>query len=137
MQMGNSRYLYKTIKTITGKFQPKWHCIQAENGEYITKPEDNAERWKEYCDELYNGAETEEHGGGHERETPPLRSEIRRAIRQLSNGKAAGPDGVPAELFKHREKATVDRLHDICAVLWEEGEWPDDWDKDPDGNIYG
>src|SRR6218665_1791092 len=23
--------------------------------------------------------------------------------------------------------ATVDRLHDICAALWEEGEWPDDW----------
>ena len=95
--MGNSRYLYKTIKTITGKFQPKLHCIQAENGDYITKPEDIAERWKEYCEELYNGAETEEHGGGYEREPPPLRSEIRRATRELSNGKSAGPDGVPAQ----------------------------------------
>src|SRR6218665_950640 len=58
-QMENSRYIYKTIKTITRKFQPKLHCIQAENGEYITKPEDIAERWKEDCEELYNGAERE------------------------------------------------------------------------------
>ena len=110
--------MYKTIKTITGKFQPKLHCIQAENGEYITKPEDIAERWKEYCEELYtcNGADTEEHGGGHEREPPPLRSEIRRAIRQLSNVKAAGPDGFPAELFKLGGEATVDRLHDIIFM---------------------
>src|SRR6218665_4126387 len=86
----------------------------------ITKPEDIAKRWKEYCKELYNGAETEEHGGGQEREPQPLRSEIRRAIRQLSNGKAAGPDGVPAELFRHGGEATVDRLHDIifmCGIM--------------------
>src|SRR6218665_3172764 len=32
-----------------------------------------------------------------------------------------------AELFKHGGETTVDWLDDICAALWEEGEWPDDW----------
>ncbi len=34
-------------------------------------------------------------------DTPPLYSELRQAIAGLKNNKCAGPDGIPAEVFKH------------------------------------
>jgi len=35
---------------------------------------------------------------------PPLKSELARAICQVSNGKTAGPDNIPTELIKREEK---------------------------------
>ena len=37
----------------------------------------------------------------YEKEPPPLKSEVARAMGQIANGKAVGPDNIPAELFKH------------------------------------
>jgi hypothetical protein len=123
---GNSRYLYRAVKSITNKFQPKIQSVQAENGEYITDKEGIAERWKQYCEELYNDKESSEQITGYEREPPPLRAEVARAIRQVASGKTAGPDGVPAELFKHGGEKILEKMHYICTALWEDGEWPDD-----------
>src|SRR5688572_16803738 len=109
------------------KFQPKLQSVQAENGEYISDKEGIAERWKQYCEELYNDVEGREHITGYEREPPPLRSEVARAIRQVASGKTAGPDGVPAELFKYGGEKILEKMHYICTALWEDGEWPDDW----------
>ena len=59
-------------------------------------------------------------------EPAPLRSEVAgaRAIKEMANGKSAGTDEVPAELFKYAEKTTLDKMHRICTALWETGEWP-------------
>jgi len=34
--------------------------------------------------------------------------------------------GCPAELFKAGE-TVLDRMHRICVVIWETGEWPEEW----------
>ena len=39
-----------------------------------------------------------------EKEPPPLRSEVARAIRQTASRKSTGPDDVPAELSKREER---------------------------------
>ena len=61
------------------------------------------------------------------KEPPPLKSEISRAMQQTNSRKAAGLDGIPVELFKAGGDATLDRLHEICTLVWETGEWPQDW----------
>ena len=60
-------------------------------------------------------------------EPGPLRSEVARAVTKVSNRKSAGPDEVPAELFKYAAETTPDKMHRICTALWETGEWPEDW----------
>jgi len=87
-----------------------------------------ADRWKEYCEDLYcdeerKGTEQEY----WEQEPPPLRSEVGRAIRQTASRKATGPDEVPAELFKAGGETALDRMHRICVAIWETGEWPEEW----------
>jgi len=90
----------------------------------LTEAAQIADRWKGYCEDLYyneegNGTEQEY----WEKEPPPFRSEVARAIRQTASRKATGPDDIPAELFKARETA-LDRMHRICVAIWETGEWP-------------
>jgi hypothetical protein len=124
---GNMRCLIRTVRSITQTFQPQLHCIQAASGENVTDPEGIANRWREYCEELYSDSDTKEMNQQVEREPPPLRSEVARAIRDTASGKSTGPDDVPVELFKAGGESALDRMHRICVALWETGEWPDDW----------
>ena len=73
-----------------------------------------------YCKDLYH----DEEGNGSEqeyweKEPPPLRSEVVRAISQTASRKATGPDDVPAELFKAGGDTALDRMHRICVAIWE------------------
>ena len=49
------------------------------------------------------------------------------AIQRLKNGKAAGPDGIIGELFKHAGHLAVDFLVKFFNVLFERGIYPDSW----------
>ncbi len=65
-------------------------------------------------------------------DTPPLYSELRQAIAGLKNNKCAGPDGIPAEVFKHGGYILTRRLHLLIQNIWEYGTLPQDW---KDANI--
>ena len=65
-------------------------------------------------------------------DTPPLHSEIQQAIAGLKNNKSAGPDGIPAEVFKHGGYMLTRRLHILIHNIWEHGTIPQDW---KDANI--
>ena len=53
--------------------------------------------------------------------------EIKRAINQLKNGKAAGPDGVPAEAVKADTYIIVDIFYNLLGKIWNEESVPSDW----------
>ena len=42
---------------------------------------------------------------------------------------AGGGDGIPAELFKIIKDDVVKVLHSICQQIWENQQWPQDWNK--------
>ena len=75
------------------------------------------ERWKEYCEGLYTGNEDEITFEITEREPPPLREEIKRALLKASLHKASGPDGVATELLRFGGDMTLTMLHKICRLL--------------------
>jgi hypothetical protein len=52
---------------------------------------------------------------------------VARAMKEVADGKSAGMDEVPIELFKAAGETALDRMHLICKELWESGEWPEDW----------
>ena len=62
-----------------------------------------------------------------EKEPPPLRTEVARAICQTASRKATCPDDVPAELFKAGGETALERIHRICVAIWGTGEWPEEW----------
>ena len=57
----------------------------------------------------------------------PSKSEIRTANQALKDGKATGPDGVPAEAMKGDLSKSVDILHRLFARIWEEESIPEEW----------
>ncbi|VDP88228.1 unnamed protein product [Schistosoma mattheei] len=63
---------------------------------------------------------------------PPPTEEIRIAIRQIKNGKAAGPDNIPAEALKSDIEVTANMLHLLFKKIWEEEQVPMDWNE---GNL--
>jgi len=62
-----------------------------------------------------------------ERETPPLRPEVARAIRETTNGKSTGSDDFPFKLSKTGGDMTLDRMHKIYVAVWRTGVWSNDW----------
>jgi len=78
-------------------------------------------------EELYNGEYENDdiNTDNQEREPPPLKEEIRRAIMMSTPRKAPGPDEVAAELLKFGEEImTVSKLHEICMEVYKTGKWP-------------
>ncbi|VDP64214.1 unnamed protein product [Schistosoma curassoni] len=50
------------------------------------------------------------------------------AVRQIKNGKAAGPDNVPAEALKSDIEVTTNMLYLLFNKTWEEEQVPMDWE---------
>ena len=52
---------------------------------------------------------------------------IKKTIKTLKNGKATGPDGIPAEALKADIETAADILHNLFGKVWEEEKVPADW----------
>ena len=52
----------------------------------------------------------------------PTKEEIRRAIKQLKNNKAAGPDDIPVEELETDINTSVELLHPLFTKIWEKEE---------------
>ena len=126
---GNSRAVFHKVKNLTKPFQPRTVAIKDNTGKKITKPEKVCHRWKDYCEELYSETELKVPIDVQEREPPPLKEEIRRAMLKAAQRKAPGPDNIAVELLRFGGKITLDKLHEICTEVWESGNWPEEWTK--------
>ena len=60
-------------------------------------------------------------------ESRPSKEEVKRVIRHLKNGKAAGPDGTPPEAIKADLETWDEMLYNLFGEIWEKNEIPDDW----------
>jgi exonuclease III len=126
---GNSRSLFKQVKSLVNDKKVTLNLIKDKNGEAVTEPKGIASRWKEYTEELYR--DSEERGPSrppvNTKEPPPLKGEVAKAMEALNLGKAPGADDVPIELLRFGGSKALDVMHRICEDVWETGEWPTDW----------
>ncbi|MGC8720952.1 MAG: hypothetical protein ACP5TY_13225, partial [Thermodesulforhabdaceae bacterium] len=58
---------------------------------------------------------------------PPDREEVAIAIHRLKSNKAAGYDGLPAELFRAGGEELINRMHDLLCKIWSLESMPSDW----------
>lgn len=82
--------LFKKVKQITHKFKPSSWVIDDKNGKPIHEVAEVAERWREYCEELYQAQPAQTTAPAEvvsEKEPDILRSEVEDAIRKLKTTK--------------------------------------------------
>ena len=58
-----------------------------------------------------------------------LECEVKWALGSITNNKASGGDGIPAELFQILKDNAVKVLHSICQQTWKTQQWPQDWKR--------
>ena len=126
---GNLRDLYLVTRKLAGKFQQTDRPIKDKKGNPLTTVEEQLKRWAEDFKELLNRPTPED---PPETELPincnkPTKAEIIKAITTLRNGKAAGPDEIPAEAIKADMETAVNMLHSLFSKIWEKEEVPAQW----------
>lgn len=57
---------------------------------------------------------------------PPI-AEVKKAIKQLTNGKSPGNDGIPAEIYKCGSNLLVTKLSELFSLVWESGSVPQEF----------
>ena len=63
-------------------------------------------------------------------------AEIQKAINQMSNEKAPGTDGIPAEVFKKCSSCFLPHLVDLFEAIWNEAAVPQDFKDATIVHIY-
>ncbi|VDP82530.1 unnamed protein product [Schistosoma mattheei] len=101
------RQLYDTTKKLSGNCRKSERPVKSKEGEVITNIEEQQNKWVEHFEELLNRPASLNPPNIEAAPKdlpinvgPPTIEEISIAIRQIKNGKAAGPDNIPAEALK-------------------------------------
>ncbi|VDO84779.1 unnamed protein product [Schistosoma margrebowiei] len=95
------KQLYDTTKKLSGKYSKPERPVKDKGGKTITEIQQQRNKWVEYFEELLNPPDIEAAQTDLPIDVnPPTKEEIRMAVRQTKNGKAAGPDNIPAEALK-------------------------------------
>ena len=99
-------------------------CIKDRNGIILFDKEKIAERWVEYIKELYRD----------NREPMPqfttatgqniLKEEVEHVRHLMKNGKATGPDDLPAEALKSLDEYNIDIITTLCNIIYNTGYIP-------------
>lgn len=122
---GNMKQLYDIIKKLVGKFGRTERSVKDQNGSVLMGADKQLSRQAEHFEELFNRpapANTPDIPTPDE-DLPidcgkPTRAEIRKAIQQLKNGKAAGADEIPVEALKVDAEMLTDMLYGLLEKIW-------------------
>ena len=128
---GNMKQLYDKTKKLAGKFGRTERPVKDKNGSVLMGADEQRSRWAEHFEELLNRpapANTPDIPVAAE-DLPidcgkPTREEIRKAIKQLNNGKAAGTDEIPAKRLKVDPELLAEMFYGLFEKIWEEEEMP-------------
>jgi exonuclease III len=130
----DSKTLYRIVKDLSGKAAPRIP-VSGADGKPLKSQEQEAKRWKQYFQDILNCPEpTEVHDfsgdciNALDISTEDITiEEVVKAIKKLKNGKAAGVDGIQAELLKYGGDELVRRITTLCNHIWTTGDIPADW----------
>ncbi|VDO67429.1 unnamed protein product [Schistosoma margrebowiei] len=103
---GNMKQLHDTTKKLAGKYSKPERPVKDKEGKPITEIQQQRNRWVEYFEELLNRPVPTNPPDIEAAHTdlpidvnPPTKEEIRMAVRQIKNGRAAGGHyGVPEKI---------------------------------------
>ncbi len=101
----------------------------------LTSNADIQTRWKEHFDDLLNQNATFDRNAinciprkptDNSLSRTPTMEELEEAISTMKNNKAAGPDGIPAEIFKYGGQMLHEQIHQLLVNIWTNEVLPED-----------
>ena len=132
----NTHAFFNATRAIYGPKHQNTATLRSKDGGHLLKTNDDiAHRWEEHFEDLLNRpaevdnsiyAKIPPHPIKLELTAPPTLQELERAIREMKNNKAAGADGIPAELYKLGGQTIQIKLHTIILKIWCEEHIPAD-----------
>ena len=132
----NMKDLYSCAKKLAGNHHRIQKPVKDKHGKPLTTAEDQLKCRAEHFGELLNRPAPLDLPNISPSDTvlplncnKPSKSEIRATILASKNGKAAGPDGVPAEALKVDMSTSLDILYRLFVRIWEEESIPEEWQK--------
>ena len=131
---GNMKALYDITKRLSGRNSKPERPVKDKQGKTINRIDQQLNRWAEHFEELLNRP-APQNAPVIEPATvdlpircdKPTKEEIKKAITLMKNGKAAGPDDIPAEALKVDLNTSVEMLYPLFERIWEEEDIPTDW----------
>ena len=133
---GELSTVYKITKQICGGNNNPSVPTKDKRGRIIATEKEKAERWVEHFQEVLNRPEplvTAEIEVSvedpHFITTAPSEEEIRSAIKAMKSGKAAGIDGIHAEMLKADIDIATKVFTNLFSKIWEKENIPEDWAK--------
>ena len=128
--------LYKITRTLSNKKSNMGKPVKDKEGNHINKEKDQRQRWTEHFKELLNRPPPLVRPDIPPADSllkvntnPPTKGEVLKALKNMKNGKAAGPDGIPPEALKTDPSTTANMLLPLLQKIWREGKVPIDWKK--------
>lgn len=133
----NTRQFFQATTAIYGPRTQGLNPLKTRDGTTLIKDKESInDRWRDHFQELLN-LETEvdeeiynlipQRPIDVNLGLPPTLGEMREAIKQTKKNKAAGLDGIPAEVFQEGGDQLIHHLHDIVLKIWETEQMPPDF----------
>ena len=132
------RTLFGTLRRFSRNTKRTNDNTRKTDGFFVRAPEERLQRWRKFYQQLYNHGEPQ----GTPANSPPINAppslatdaeptieEIKLAIKQLKNNKAAGIDEVTVEMLKAGGNPVAQRLHSMLQLVWRSEEIPAAWKR--------
>ncbi|XP_060665548.1 uncharacterized protein LOC132797786 [Drosophila nasuta] len=133
----DARKFYQQVNRLTHGFKTGASNCRDENGNLVTDTQCTLRLWRAHFSKLLAGDDGTNPAIGGSNPIPPIddnvdiplpsHDEVRVAIMRLKNNKAAGADGLPAELFKAGGEELIRCMHQLFCRIWLEESMPNDW----------
>ena len=130
----DSKEVYNITKKLMNKKNSSTSLIRDRQGAILSTSEEQQARWVEHFNNVLNRPPPVGNIVIPEMEEDieinvavPTKEEILKSISSLKNGKAAGPDDIPAEAMKASQEVSANALEILLRKIWDKNELPQDW----------
>ena len=123
-----SRDLHREVKELTGdKRSSKMRGnVRSKDGTLLFEKEQVLGRWNEYIGELFDDVRPEITEIQNQDGPPIINSEVEFALKNTSEGKAPGEDGIVTEMWKALGEFAVEKLTSLFNKIYSSGYIPDE-----------
>lgn len=135
--MNNMKGFYNSLKMVWGpKIKHPTQLKSRDGSSLITEQKDLLLRWSNHFENLLNVSgqvassvveRLKQYPTSPWLDEPPEETEVKSAIENLADSKAAGGDGIAGELLKYGGPATVQALWKVICKAWTEKYIPQEW----------
>ena len=133
----DTKRFYDALKAVYGpQSSGSSPLLSADGSTLLTDKKQILERWAEHFDSVLNRpavindeaiARLPQVTINTELDAPPSYEEVNKAIKQMTSGKAPGPDAIPAEVYKTGGETIRNQLTSLFQSMWNEEQLPQEF----------